>query len=597
MVNDVDVVISSFDQALECSGELWFVIGAKWFNKWKVYTDFENKYSCKRRKTDQNINHSYEYSFVQDSIDHPGPIDSLELLLSEEYPFQLRAGLTEKQDYVCLPSKCYAVLVEKYNCVLLHELPVEFCRSTYKLNNTILIELYPIVIRFYLSCESNVEPHWTYGWKLTTADSNCMLMSRYTTFNTISELINKHTGKQCMKCRFWYRRRSTDPDMESILNRETYKKSNMNGRILTTDVCAVEHAVDNPDQITWRLVYKSNSNCTLYTLSGEQMNAHCDILIEIATNKVIMNASHHCQILELSAISTDIKPNKPFELPNTVSLLLEQYFQDNGMVQSTSIGWLRADIVNKWKCHVQVGDLVEGCIGENNWIEAYVMGVDISSKNKFTIEIKDRYEKNNKMYKLTLPKMIRPLYNGLIDWRHVNHPSGGLFVGLSVWIWYNHNWMHGEVYKIAEEEVAGDNGCDDPVECMMVTVTVEKLPIKPKFSIFSDDLKCTVYGAAKSYVTGGSTVGNLNNTNNLINKSTSIVPYSSISGNNNSVITYSKKGIPPCIGAVGLQNLGNTCFMNSMIQCLSNTELLTKYFISNYYKQEVIYSFMYTTAY
>ncbi|CAH1801921.1 unnamed protein product [Owenia fusiformis] len=48
-----------------------------------------------------------------------------------------------------------------------------------------------------------------------------------------------------------------------------------------------------------------------------------------------------------------------------------------------------------------------------------------------------------------------------------------------------------------------------------------------------------------------------------------------------------KQEAPPEKGATGLNNLGNTCFMNSAVQCVSNTKALTTYFTAGMHRFEL----------
>ncbi|XP_020789546.1 ubiquitin carboxyl-terminal hydrolase 4 [Boleophthalmus pectinirostris] len=101
----------------------------------------------------------------------------------------------------------------------------------------------------------------------------------------------------------------------------------------------------------------------------------------------------------------------------------------------------------------------------------------------------------------------------------------------------------------------------------------------------SPKLSSSSSASASSTVTNGDSSSSSSSTGYTLNNSASsgnrLGGYSSYSSSYNYRDSQSQPGL------CGLSNLGNTCFMNSALQCLSNASPLTEYFLNDQYEAEI----------
>ncbi|KAI8149283.1 hypothetical protein BJV82DRAFT_505194 [Fennellomyces sp. T-0311] len=139
---------------------------------------------------------------------------------------------------------------------------------------------------------------------------------------------------------------------------------------------------------------------------------------------------------------------------------------------------------------------------------------------------------------------------------------------------------------------------------MTADQTVDELPLSPVLQdndvqepalseSLADDLPAQRPSSDSSSASprSSSTFGSKNETT-----TPSSPPFSSSSTCNDTIELNNHSGIGPwsnkktkkyAKGVCGLTNLGNTCYMNSALQCMSNTPQLSKYFLSGKYKDEL----------
>ena len=210
------------------------------------------------------------------------------------------------------------------------------------------------------------------------------------------------------------------------------------------------------------------------------------------------------------------------------------------------------DLLYSWQKHLRVGDEVDCVDGNNRWYDAVILKID---KDMFTIHFRGWSNEFDILvpYATRPQKKLQPLYTQEgTKWRQ-ELTSGSL-----VDVRTSEGWCVGRVKSI-------DNQGRFEVEC-----SIRNLPTIRILESDSEEI-CRLH----THTPEGSeeSLKRHAGVGVLLNKQLKST-YNAGLGNRRNI----GRGIK---GATGLNNLGNTCFMNSMLQCLSHTQPLTSWFLGS----------------